>query len=231
MPPKKKTSVKKIVRDENGLITQPKVEYIFTEEGSIDWRKMIKKEHLVPNKERTKETDISKLEDNKLLILLLGIKELAQVRGYTDVRHEVSCPSSDYVVSVCSIKWIPNYETEDKEVVFSAIGDASPRNTTNFTKNFLGPMAENRAFVRCVRNFLKIGIVADQEVSDQVSENTADPAKLLEEVMREKKINFENVKKRLVDEGFNKAESFSSVSDIPKSKIFELIERLKKVKR
>ena len=230
--PAKKSPTQTITRDAKGLITKPKINYIFTDEGAINWHKMIKKEHLVPNKDKTKETDISKLEDNKLLILLQGIKELAQVRGYTDVRYEVTSPSPDYVVAVCSIKWIPNYETESKEVVFSAIGDASPRNTSNFAKHFLGPIAENRAFVRCVRSFLKIGIVGNDEVSDQVpTENTADPSKLLEEVMKEKNVTFESVKKRLVEEGFNKAETFSSVRDIPKSKVFELIERLKKVKR
>ena len=90
---------------------------------------MLKNKWLVPNKQRTSETDVSKLKDWQLIILLGGIKELAQVRGYTDVRYDVHSPSSDYVVATCSIKWIPNFETEDREVVFSAIGDASPNST------------------------------------------------------------------------------------------------------
>ena len=76
----------------------------------------------------------------------------------TNVRYEVTSPSPAYVVATCSIDWIPNYETEDRAVTFSAIGDASPHNTQSFAKFFLGPIAENRAFVRCVRNFLKINI-------------------------------------------------------------------------
>ena len=132
----------------------------FNEDGTVNWRKMVKEEFLVPNKQRTQETDVSKLEDYQLIILLGGIKELAQIRGYTNVRYEVTSPSSDYVVATCSIDWIPNYETEDRNVTFSAIGDASPSNTQSFAKFFLGPIAENRAFVRCVRNFLKINIDA-----------------------------------------------------------------------
>ena len=149
----------KITRDADGLIKG--VKYIYNEDGLIDWRKMIKAEHLVPNKDRTSETDVSKLKDNELIILLGGIKDLAQMRGFTDVKHTVSCPSPDYVVSTCTITWVPNYETEGNAVTFSAIGDASPNNTKSFARNFLGPIAENRAFVRCVRSFLKINMPLD----------------------------------------------------------------------
>ena len=152
-------SLKRITRDADGLIADGSVEYKFTEDGLIDWRKMIKPEYLVPNKSRTSETDVTKLKDYQLIILLGGIKELAQIRGYAAVNYDVVSPSSDYVVATCSITWSPNYETEDKHLTFSAIGDASPSNTKDFAKFFLGPIAENRAFVRCVRNFLKIKLL------------------------------------------------------------------------
>ena len=109
-------ALKLIKRDKHGLI--PDVKYPFNDEGLIDWRKMLRTEHLVPNRQKTSETDVTKLEDKDLIILLGGIKELAQVRGYTDVRYDVHSPSSDYVVSTCSITWIPNYETDNKVVSF-----------------------------------------------------------------------------------------------------------------
>ena len=232
------TRLKKIKRDENGLISGTK--YVHTDDGLIDWRKMIKTEHLVPNRQKTNETDVTKLKDHELIILLGGIKELAQIRGYTDVRYEVRTPSPDYVVATCSVSWIPNYETENKEVTFSAIGDASPSNTDNFAKLYLGPIAENRAFVRCVRNFLRINIVSKEELANprlgnnsanalMTTENQTDPRYLLEQVMKEKKLSFTNVKKKLVKEDFNDAMNIKSVSDIPKAKIFELIERIKKI--
>ena len=72
------TKLKKIKRDENGLISG--VKYVYTEDGLIDWRKMIKSEYLVINKDSVKgETDITKLKDWQLIILLGGIKELAQI--------------------------------------------------------------------------------------------------------------------------------------------------------
>ena len=107
--------LKKITRDKDGLISDGSVEYVFADSGLIDWRKMLKTEHLVPNKDRTSETDVTKLKDYQLIILLGGIKELAQVRGYTNVNYDIHSPSPEYVVATCSITWIPNYETENKE--------------------------------------------------------------------------------------------------------------------
>lgn len=225
--------MKKLKRNSDGLIEG--VEYVFNEDGSINWRKMVKTEYLVSNKQKTKETDVSKLEDKDLLILLGGIKELAQIRGYTDVSYTVTSPSPDYVIAACKIQWTPNFETEGHGVGFSAIGDASPNNTQSFARHYLGPIAENRSFVRCVRNFLKINIVSQEELGagktpqEEVIENTLNPKTLLESVMKDKKINFEQIKNKLVKENFPKAEGFESVANIPNVKIFELIERLQKL--
>ena len=221
-----------VKRDKNGLI--PQIDYVFNEDGLIDWRKMVKTEHLVPNRQKTSETDVSKLKDTELLVLLGGIKELAQIRGYTNVSYEVHTPSPDYVVATCRITWIPNFETEGREVTFSAIGDASPNNTQSFAKYFLGPIAENRSFVRCVRNFLKINIVGQEELGnaklleESNSPNQTDPKFLLESVMKEKGVSWEMIKNKLIKEEYKNAEKMNSVSDIPKSKIFELIQRIKK---
>ena len=83
----------------------------FNEDGTVDWRKMIKPEFLVANRDRTDETDISKLEDNELIILLGGLKDLASVRGFNSVTYKVHEASPEYVCASCSIEWIGNYET------------------------------------------------------------------------------------------------------------------------
>ena len=235
----------KIIRnEETGLITQPKVNYIYDENGLIDWRSMITKKWLVPNKDRTNETDVSKLKDNELIILLGGIKELAQIRGYTNVDYTVTSPSSDYVVATCRISWIPNYETENNPVTFSSIGDASISNTNDFAKNYLGPIAENRAFVRCVRNFLRINIVAQEELgatsnskngessleaTREKNVDQSDPHYLLDKVMKEKSVSFEKLKKVLLKESYKGAEDFESIQDVPKPKVFNLIARIKSI--
>lgn len=234
------SKVKTIKRDANGLLSG--VNYIFNEDGLIDWRKMIKSEYLVPNKDRTNETDVTKLKDYQLIILLGGIKELAQIRGFTSITYDVVSPSSDYVAATCKISWKPNYETEGEEVVFSAIGDASPHNTSGFGQAFLAACAENRAFVRCVRNFLRINIVAQEELAgnnkitstrnanvSSISEvNKGDPHNLLTKAMKEKGIPFDILKKKLIDEGFEGASEIEDVSGIPKTKVFELLKRIKK---
>ena len=69
MPRKKAETRVATKRDESGLIVQPKVDYLFNEDGTVDWRKMVKQEFLVPNKQRAgDETDVSKLEDNQPII-------------------------------------------------------------------------------------------------------------------------------------------------------------------
>jgi len=234
------SKAKKIDRDNQGLLKG--VDYKFTDEGLIDWRKMLSDKWLYPNPSKNLSTqDVSKLKDTDLCILLGGIKELAQIRGYTNIKYDVTCPSSDYVIANCTITWVPNFETEDKEVSFSSLGDASPNNTDNFARQYLAPIAENRAFVRCVRNFLRINIVAQDELAKRFKDGNfqvstpqqaevASPTALLEKLMKEKGVDFQRVKNRLVRQKYKDADKIESIKEIPALKIFELIEDLNKVK-
>lgn len=225
-----------ITRNRYGLLENKNINYIYNEDGSINWRKMVKTEYLVPNRQKTQETDVSKLEDKDLLILLGGIKELAQIRGYSKVEYKVVSANENYFATSCRITWLPNYETGDKEIIFESLADASSGNTKSFARYFLAAIAENRAFVRCVRNFLKINIVGQEELGDaklieeSIQDNPTSPVTLLEKVMKEKGISFDNLKKKLSKEKFENADSFESINDIPKVKIFELIDRIKNVK-
>jgi|GEM_PF-676941 len=232
------TPPKLVTRNNYGLIEDQTLNYVFNDDGTINWRKMVKVEHLVPNRQKTQETDVSKLQDKDLLILLGGIKELAQIRGYTSVEYKVVAASENYFATSCRITWLPNYETGGKEVIFESLADATLNNTKSFARFFLAAIAENRAFVRCVRNFLKINIVSQEELGDakllddssSVNENPTSPQSLLEKVMKEKNVNFEALKKRLIKDNFDNAENLNSISDIPKVKLFELIDRIKKIK-
>ena len=225
-----------ITRNRYGLLENSNIKYIYNDDGSINWRKMIKTEYLVPNRQKTQEIDVTKLEDKDLLILLGGIKELAQIRGYSKVEYKVIAASESYFATTCKITWLPNYETGDKEIIFESLADATTNNTKSFARFFLAAIAENRAFVRCVRNFLKINIVSQEELGDVkllndpafVQDSLTSPQGLLEKSMKERDINFDALKKRLLKEKFHGAENFNSIDDIPKVKIFELINRLKK---
>lgn len=155
-------------RDNFGLLEG--VEYSFNEDNSINWRAMIKDEFLYPNKDWFSKRDreipesIEGLKDHQLLIKLGGIKELAKLRGFSDVSYIPFRCEDDHVAVTCRIRWIGNYETEMNPVIYEDIANATVRNTDGFAEKFLETIAANRAFIRCVRNFLNIHIVGADEI-------------------------------------------------------------------
>jgi len=152
-------------RDDQGLLEN--IQYIFNEDGSINWRKMVNDEHLFPNSQAFNGSPPSSIEgipDNKLLIKLAGIKELARLRGFSDISYEVVKCELDHVAVICTISFIGNYETGCESVSFQDMANATLDNTHDFGQNFLETMACNRSFVRAVRNFLNIHIVGADEI-------------------------------------------------------------------
>ena len=224
-----------VKRNQYVLLEDENVKYEFTLDGSVNWRKMIKPEFLVANRDITAETDISKLEDRELIILLGGLKDLASIRGYTSVEYKVHKSSAEYVCTSCRITWIPNFETTGEDpIIFEAIADAHLNNTEGFSQMYLGAIAENRAFCRAVRNFLRINIVAKEEcksvkISKPIpSKNSASPDIFLTNLMKDKKIDFATIQNKMVKESVDGASEWKSVKDIPRIKMFEIIERIQK---
>jgi|TARA_S200002703_G_scaffold70974_1_gene61548 hypothetical protein len=158
----------KYKRNEFGLVED--VEYKYNEDGSINWRAMIPTEHLYPNKgwfearNQPMPNSTEGLEDYQLLIKLSGIKELAKLRGFSNVNYDVVKCEMDHVAIKCSIDWLGNFESENQPIAFQDIANATAYNTSNFAQKFLETIATNRAFVRCVRNFLNIHIVGADEI-------------------------------------------------------------------
>ena len=239
MVSKKKTANKQNERNSQGLLEN--VEYSYKEDGSIDWRKMVKNDYLVPNKQRTSESDVSKLDDSKILILLAGIKELAQIRGFKSVKYTVSHADMEYVCVTCGITWIGNYETGGEEVYFESMADAGTHNTESFGQSFLATTAENRAFVRAVRNFLKINLVGNEEMGPKkiassgnsyqnFSSNKFSAVNYLETTLRENNISFNYVKERMISEEISGAENWQTVNDIPSLVAYDIIEKIQKRK-
>jgi hypothetical protein len=95
-------------------------------------------------------------------------------------------------------------------------------------------IAENRAFIRAVRNFLRINIVGQDEIdpkkkSEIIEESQpTNPANVLNKVMSEVGLNFETIKAKLVSENDQEASEWNSINDVPKKRIFEIIERIKR---
>ena len=154
-------------RNEHGLLDS--VDYIFNDDGSVNWRAMINPEHLYPNKDwfeirkMPMPNSIEGLDDSQLLIKLGGIKELAKLRGFHNVTYDITESSDSRVVVQCMINWIENYEGSCSQT-FASIANATTNNTNGFAAKFLECIAENRAFVRTVRNFLGIHIVGADEI-------------------------------------------------------------------
>lgn len=225
---------KQFKRNEYGLICDSSVQYAYREDGSINWRRMIKPEFLVPFKEvfekrgRPIPENIQGLEDKELLILLGGIKELAATRGFTNVKQVIT-HGKDRVSAACSITWVPNFETYGQEVTFTDGADATPDNTNVLGRTYMTTIALNRAFVRAVRNFLKIPIIGSDELGGPTSHVDTDSSEtsLLKETMKNYGVPFEVIKKKLIEEGFKNAENINDLDDIPRVKQFELIKRMK----
>lgn len=172
----------KYKRDGDGLISS--IEHVFNEDGSVNWRSMIKSEFLYPNRDwfdiRKKPIpeSIENLDDKQLLIMLAGIKELAKLRGFRKVSYQIKHVAQNYVSATCTIHWLGNYETDYYPVEFEDAANATSDNTDDFCLKFLETIACNRAFVRCVRNFLNIHIVGADEI-DKSKNRVADIGDLI----------------------------------------------------
>ena len=232
-------------RDERGLVANKK--YEFTDDGLVNWRKMIDPKYLVPNLSKfpsgteNKNLNLQELEDSQLLILLGGIKDLANIRGYSKVQYNVFNCTQNHVAVSCKITWAPNFETSGETVEFESLADAHLDNTKSFAKDFLMAIAENRAFVRSVRNFLRINIIGSDELGDSKNQtvihtesgvepqvSASHPANVLKDAMIKANISFEKMKETMIKEGTPGAETWSSTNEIPHKIIFSLIQRIKK---
>lgn len=237
---------KVIKRNEFGLLDG--VKYSYQDDNLIDWRKMVSNKHIVPNRDNTSETDVTKLKDKDLIILLAGLKEVAQIRGIKSVKYDIVTASPEYVCMKCGITWAGNYETEGEDVYFEGTADAGLNNTEGFGQIYLAAIAENRAFCRAVRSFLKINIVAKEEIApnkgkeaakgritmpsaaalSSQSSVTMSPDSFLLTILKENNISFEQVKTKLIEENNAEAKKWSSVKDIPHLTAFEIIDRIQK---
>ena len=215
-------------RDGHGLLEN--IEYIFNEDGSVNWRAMIGHEHLFPNKnwflQRSKDMPNSAegLRDEQLLIKLSGIKELARLRGFSDISYDMVKCELDHVAVICRMTFIPNYETGGEPIVFQDMANASLNNTYDFGQNFLETIACNRSFVRCVRNFLNIHIVGSDEIGPSAPKKASkaspglSPQSMLDSHFDGGFEEFKAVLREFWQEGLYKngeIKNWSSFTDIP----------------
>lgn len=216
------------------------IAYVFTKEGGIDWQKMVPVEFFVPNKSKFpantdfKSLDISKLTDDKLLILLAGFKYIARLKGYSSIEYTIGNAGPDFCSTVCKITWKGDFESEMQSFVTSGIGDAHHNNTNNFAKLFCASISQNRAQIRAIKEGCNISILGYEELNDgkgieeEVNPVYAPPSlqTTLAAKMKEAKIDFNFIKEK-IKESHPHSVNWQSLDDIPSSECCGLIERVR----
>lgn len=170
---------------------------------------MISPEYLYPNKEffaqksQPVPDSAEGLPDNQCLVKIGGLIELMRIRGYTSLDQQILNVDNGYVTAKCSITWTPNVETDNKPVTFSWVANSNAGNCGDFMANFQETQAQNRALSLCIRKFLNINIVSDEEMSKGKTELIPEkekPQATLPDINGK-------LKKMLVDKGLKTQES------------------------
>ncbi len=215
------TDTPTFLRDDRGLVKG--LDYKFKPDGKVDYRALLRPEHLAVNdrsdkrKEAllakygkpAKELKVSDVSDDDLLILLNGIRYIAGIRGYTAAIPDLKVSGPEYASVRTLITWLPNYETSMNAVTTGDCGNAHVGNVSAFVTPYLETIATNRAFVRTVRAFLEIPILGADEIKSgsdaqtdsapaPVQGNPFDPHVVLERIAGEakpKKLTFASIKK------------------------------------
>lgn len=233
-------------RDEKGLLKN--VNYVFKDDGTVDWKLMIPEKYIAVNSEYFEKRQMQVpdspvgLDDKQVLVLLGGIKELAKIRGIMSIEKKVWESSNDRAVVSCKITFVPNYESDMKPFVYEEVASATLSNTNSFSQLYLETIASNRAFVRAVRNALRIDIVGSDELANiPVSNNSEttsesevwhalkDAAKnAVTKKFPEGFKTFEEFKGVLIEKGTEGADTWNDWKDVPTSTAFKLITLLKK---
>ncbi len=210
-------------------------------DGTPDWRSVLKSEHLYIKKEHKAKVatelgltpadledplfDNKRVNDRYLVIRKAGILELAALRGYRKAPPEVVHAQRDFVIVQTHITWLP-FEGQD-EVVTGGVGEATPENTSKMGCAYLAASAENRAFSRAVRQFLKIDIVSSDELGggDVAPEsdaaptvssvtNSVTPQGVLEKTAIEHKASFDSIKNAAIKRFVSDTEEAKTKPDL-----------------
>ncbi len=218
--------------------------------GLIDWRKLISKEHITLNRmalaqkgtivDGLSKDDFAKLVEESpeedLLIKLAGFREVAAIRGIQRLDSQVVNWTPESVAIKVTIEWIPNWEftgNYEKGPEISAIASASIESTDDVFRKFLETIAENRAFVRCVRHSLGILSLGQDEFKlddlkeSQVDAQTTKIQGLLSQEMDKIGMNIVALKDLFEKSGFEWNPKWISVEKIDQAAAMILIPMIK----
>lgn len=165
-------------RDADGLISS--IHHVRHPDQSINWQAMLKPEHLYVRPEAVEtllvqfnvkskwDLDVTKCKPNQLLVTLAGINYLAYLRGLKSVVPTPFQVTESEVVSTCQVAFIPNFENPEGLTV-GAQASASLYSVSGSFQLYLATIAQNRAFVRAVRQALRIEILGNDELDNKAN--------------------------------------------------------------
>lgn len=222
-----------------------KVKYIFKEDGRVDWRKMISKDHIALNafnyacrgkdvstlskEDYQKAVDEASEED--LVIKLGGFREIAEVRGFRSISSRIEGQSDGKVSVAVTIFWMPNFENPTGLEV-TAIASASRENTDERFAKYLETIAENRAFVRAVRHSLGIIAVGQDEIKQEdvkVETRNIKLHSVLLELMSNLGFSMSDLQTIAAKEGLEWPDGWTSVEKIDPAAVITIIPLLKQL--
>lgn len=225
----------KIERDGCGLIKN--LNYEFDNLGFVNYKKLIPREFLFPNRQHFQSKklqvpdSIDGLADKELLVGLQGYKMVAFLRGFKKVKHKIVSASSESVTIETKIIWIPNYETNFQEVSYTALATASLSNTYNFAQYYLAEIAQNRGECRAIRGFLRIPILASDELGPQKPEEEnvvnkmqpGGPHATLQKKLDEKNIKWDKFKSFCIGKNVDNAEKWEDILSVDPGQVLNLL--------
>jgi hypothetical protein len=233
----------KLRNQETGLLNGK--DHPLDENGFVNWRAMIDKKFFVLNQwnyarkfgidiavltEEEKQEHLNTAKDEDLLVLLGGFKSVARLRGYSSINSELVSSDAEKSVVKVTITWIPNFETDFNTVRVSAIKSASLMNTHKDFFRYSEAIAENRAFITCVRNTLNIPVIGNDELKEDesldIKYSAPKPNKFLKEFCEKNRISFGEVATLAQENKYNWSEKWEDFNKIDASTAGSLLHDL-----
>lgn len=227
----------------NGKIenTQYERPYPAIENGLLQWRSVIPNKfyYIAGSSEEDviSEEELENTPDNKKLVKLDGYRYIAEIRGFSKNESQVLKLTDDLCVIKNTITWRENtYGEKTKTTSIVCVEKLSLREEY---KQHLVSIAENRAFCRNVRAYLRIPILAEDEVvvnaqhgakaANVTSDSVSDPKQRLELLREELDLkDFEKFKQAMIDNGFTEAENWTDNRSCSKgTAVLKAISKLK----
>jgi len=228
-------------------VSSLKPKYVYDENGKINWFKMIPLEYLYLNEskkasieKRLKKpfNEVAKEEalETELIINLAGIRFLLETVGFRYSRITPNVCSSDYAAATCEICFNAGEHNNYREQIYTQCASAHVGNTKSWYKDYLVEAAANRAFCRAVRFYFNLSCVSMDELGSNnnaeeqnfAPQDNSAQINLLQKELDKRKITWPQFQSKLVKDKVEGAENMKSISELPKDKIFEYLERLKK---